>query len=90
MPTVLITTEVVSLNPAYGEMYSIQHYMITYVGILRQVCGFLRVLRFFSTNKTDRRDINEILLKLTLTLYHRLVPNLKKALYTFIPHMIRH
>jgi len=34
------------LVPAHGEMYSIQHYMIKYVSYLRQVCGFLLVLRF--------------------------------------------
>jgi hypothetical protein len=33
---------------------------------LRQVCAFLRVLRFHSTNKTDRHDIAEILLKVAL------------------------
>jgi hypothetical protein len=29
-----------------GEAYSIQHYVIKFVSDLRQVCGFLRVLRF--------------------------------------------
>jgi len=29
-----------------GEVYSIQHYVIKFVSDLRQVCGFLRVLRF--------------------------------------------
>ena len=33
-------------NPAHGEMYSIQHYVIKFVIDLRQVVGFLRVLRF--------------------------------------------
>jgi len=41
-----ITTKVVSLNPAHGEVYSIQHYVIKFVGDLRQVIGFLRVPRF--------------------------------------------
>ena len=41
-----ITTNVVSLKPACGEVYSIQHYMIKLVHDLRQVGGFLRVLRF--------------------------------------------
>ena len=45
-----MTTEVVSSNPAHGEVYSIQHYVIKIVGDLRQVCGFLH-------------DITEILLK---------------------------
>ena len=65
-----ITTNVVSSNPANGEVYSIQHYVIKFVSDLRQVGGFLGVS---STNKTDRHDITEILLKvelntLTLTL----------------------
>jgi len=41
-----ITIKVVSLNPAHSEMYSIQHYVIKFVSDLRQVSGFLRVLRF--------------------------------------------
>jgi hypothetical protein len=42
MQSVPITTSVVSLNPAQA----IQHYGIKYVSDLRQVDGFLRVLRF--------------------------------------------
>jgi hypothetical protein len=30
----------------HGEVYSIQHYVITFVSDLMQVSGFLRVLRF--------------------------------------------
>jgi hypothetical protein len=41
-----ITTNIVSLNPAHGEVYSMQIYMIKFVSDLRQVCGFLLVLRF--------------------------------------------
>jgi hypothetical protein len=44
--SVPITTKVVSLNPVHVEVYSIQHYVITYVSDLRQVCGFFRVLWF--------------------------------------------
>jgi hypothetical protein len=33
-----------SLNPVYGEVYSIQHYAITFASDLRQVGGFLRVI----------------------------------------------
>jgi len=39
--SVPITTKVVSLNPVYGELYSIQHYVIKFVSNLRQVDGFL-------------------------------------------------
>ena len=40
------TTNVVSSKPANGEMYSIHHHVIKFVSDLRQVGGFLRVLRF--------------------------------------------
>jgi hypothetical protein len=43
-----------------------QHYVINFVSDLRQVRGFLQVLRFPSINKTDRHDITEILLKVAL------------------------
>jgi hypothetical protein len=41
-----ITTKVVSLNPTHGEVYLIQDYVRKFVSDLRQVGGFLRVLRF--------------------------------------------
>jgi hypothetical protein len=43
MQSVPITTDVVSSNLDQGE---VQHYMIKFVSDLRQVGGFLRVLRF--------------------------------------------
>ena len=46
-------------------MYLIQHYVIKFDSDLRQVGGFLRVLRF-PPQKTDRHDITEILLKRAL------------------------
>jgi hypothetical protein len=46
MATEGITTKVVSLNPANGEVYSIQYYVIKFVSDLLQVGGFLRVLWF--------------------------------------------
>ena len=42
--SVLITTNVVSLYPIHGEVYSIQHYVIKFVSDLRDVGGFLQVL----------------------------------------------
>ena len=42
----LITNKVVSSNPIHGEVYSTQHYVIKFVSDLRQVDGFLQVLRF--------------------------------------------
>ena len=41
-----ITTNVVSSNPAHGEVYSIQHYVMKFVNDLEKVGGFLRVLQF--------------------------------------------
>ena len=46
MQSVPITNNVVSSNPVQGEVYSIQHYGIKFASDLRQVDGFLRVLRF--------------------------------------------
>ena len=36
----------ISIKPRSGEVYSIQRYVIKFVRDLRQVGGFLRVLRF--------------------------------------------
>ena len=46
MQSVPFTTNVVNSNPVDGEVYSIQHHMIKFLSDLRQVCGFLRVVRF--------------------------------------------
>jgi len=85
-----ITTNVVSSNPSHGKVYSIQHYLIKFVSHLRQAGGFLRVLPVSSTNKTDRHDITEILLKValnTITLissiisYHNLLSGFYERIY---------
>ena len=44
--TTPITTKVVSSNPAHGEVYSIQHFVIKFLSDLRQFGGLLRELRF--------------------------------------------
>ena len=44
--SVPITTNVVSLNPVHCKVYSMQHFVIKFVSDLRQVDGFLGVLRF--------------------------------------------
>ena len=44
--SVPVTTNVVSLNPIDGEVYSIQLCVIKYVSYLQQVGGFLWVLQF--------------------------------------------
>jgi hypothetical protein len=43
--SVRITTKVDSSNPVHGKVYSIQ-YVIKFVSDVRQVGGFLRILRF--------------------------------------------
>jgi hypothetical protein len=43
----------VSSNPVHGEVYLTQHYVIKFVGDLRQVSGFLPVLRFPPPMKLD-------------------------------------
>jgi hypothetical protein len=54
MQAVHTTTNVVSSNPAHGEMYSLQRYVIKFVSDLRQVGGFLRVLwKVALNNKTQ-------------------------------------
>ena len=56
-----ISTNDVSSNPAHDKMYSIQQYVIKFVSDLRQVGGFLRVLRFPPPIK-----LTEIFLKVAL------------------------
>jgi len=59
MQSVPIATDVVSSNLANDEVYPIQHYVIKFVSALRQVSF---------TNKTVRRDIAKILLKVALNI----------------------
>ena len=75
-----LSPNIANSNPAHGEVYSIQHYMIKFVSDLRQVGGFLWVHRtpVSSTNKTDSHHIIEILLKValntcTITITHVIV-----------------
>ena len=60
-----ITTKVVSLNPAHGEVFLI-HYVIQFVSDLRQVGDFLWVFRFPLSIKLTTHDFTEILLKVVL------------------------
>ena len=79
MQAVPITTNVVSSNSVHGEVYTIQQYVMKFVSDLRQVGGFLRVLRFPQQKKIDRHEIAEILLKVTLnTIILTLTLNLRK------------
>jgi hypothetical protein len=42
LPSVPITTKIVSSNLVHGEVYSIQHYVLKFACDLKQVGGFLR------------------------------------------------
>ena len=61
-----ITTNIVSSNPAHGEVHSIQNYVIKFVNDLRAGQWFSLGTPVFSSNKTDNDDITEIVLKMTL------------------------
>ena len=63
MQSVFITSNVMSSNSPHGEVYSMQRFVIKFVSDLRHVDG----TPVSSTNKTDRPDIAEILLKVTLS-----------------------
>ena len=55
-------TKAVSLNPAHGVVYSMQHYVKKFASALRISMVFTGY-SVPSTNKTDRHDIAELLLK---------------------------
>ena len=61
VPSLPITTIVVSSNSFHDEVYSIQHYVIKSVSDLRQVSGFLH-------------NITEILLKVALNTISQIKP----------------
>ena len=82
MQSVPITTKVVSLNPAHGEVYPIQHNVIKFVSDLRQVGGFSPGTPISSTNKTDRYGITEILLKVVINTINQTKPT-RKIIYVF-------
>jgi hypothetical protein len=52
LQSVPFTTKVVSSNPAHGEVYLIQHYVIKLVSNLWQVNSFLQVFQLPSPMKT--------------------------------------
>jgi hypothetical protein len=59
-------TKVVRLNHVHGEVYSIQHYVIKFVSN-RWVDFLFLGTSVSSTNKTDRHDMTEILLRVPLS-----------------------
>ena len=65
--------KVVSSNPAHGEVYSIQHYVIKFVSDRSEVfSGYSGS----PPNKTDRHDITEIFLKVALNTINLNLSNL--------------
>ena len=60
--SVPITTNLVSSNPVHGEVYSKQLYVIC-LSVTCEGRWFSSGIPASSTNKTDRQDITEILLK---------------------------
>jgi hypothetical protein len=75
-----ITSNNASWNPADGEVYSIQHYVIEFVSDLQQVCRFLQVLQFPLQIKLTATYLTEILLKVALNTI-TLTLTLQKCIY---------
>ena len=68
MQSVSITTKVVSLNPVHCKVHSIQHYVIKLnLSVTYEDRWFSPGTPVSFTNKTDRHDIAEILLKVALS-----------------------
>jgi hypothetical protein len=65
-----ITTNVVSSNTFYGQVYSIQHY------VLKSGRWYSLGAPVSATNKTDHHDITEILLKVALNTVKQTKPKL--------------
>ena len=64
--SVPLASKVVNSYAVHSEVYSIKHFVIKFVSVLRQVWGFSHGTLVFSINNTDCHDINEILLKVAL------------------------
>ena len=91
MQSVSITTNVMSSNPAHGEVYSTQHYVIKFV------MEWLATGRWFSagtpvssTNKTDRHHITEIVLKVALSIINRPTNTLRFPVFSGQWHVCWH
>ena len=59
-------TNVVSLNPVHGKVYSMQNYVINVASDLGHVGAVLQVILFPPPIKTDHQNIAELLLKVAL------------------------
>ena len=82
MQSVPITTNIVWSSPAQKRVYSIQHYVIKFVS---ESWWFSSGTPVFSTNKTHRHDITEILLKVALNIIN---PNTNLLFQKCVLHTI--
>ena len=82
-----ITSKVASWNPADGEVYPIQRYVIEFVSDLPQVCRFLQILQFPLQIKLTATCLTEILLKVALNTI-TLTLTLPKCIYIYTPTVI--
>ena len=73
MPVTTIYKDL-SSNPVHSEAYSIQHY-VKKIAIPATCRWFSLGTPISATNKTDRHDITEILLKLPLNTINHQPPN---------------
>jgi hypothetical protein len=83
MQSVHITSNVANLNPADGEVYSIQHYVIEFVSDLRQVFSFFQVLQFPLQIKLTATYLTEIVLKVALKII-TITLTLKRCIYIYL------
>jgi hypothetical protein len=71
---VTITTKIVSSIPVQGEEHLVQHYVVKFISDLGQFGRlFSQGTLVSSTNKTDRHDITEILLKVAINTINQAV-----------------
>ena len=78
-----ITTNIVSSNPAHGEVHSIQNYVIKFVNDLRADQWFSLGTPVFSFNKTDNDDITEIVLKMASNTMTRTLSSAGKQFHQY-------
>ena len=86
MQSVLITIKVVSSNIVHGEVYSVQRYWIKFV----TGWWFSPGIPVSSTNKSDRHDITEILLKVTLNTINQTKPSKDRGRGGICPYLTTH
>jgi len=70
-----INTKVVCSNPAHGEVYSMQHYVIKFLLVIAAGRWFSPGTPVSSANKTYLHDISEILLQVALSTINLIIHN---------------